>query len=133
MTTEELKATENQTIPNAKSVITVNYKAPYTSFGPQSPEIVFKYDYISGNYTYNCGNNKLSEKAINNILSFIRDKNNINLFFSLPNVQEGFHDNQEFLTIEYDGRKKSICQNCLSRKFEHPFSQSRYTIEGLNL
>lgn len=126
-------ASNIQTNQSTPDVITVICKAPYTSFGPQTPELCFKYDYASGNYTYDYGNSKLREETINRILSFLKDKNNISRFFSLPDIQDGFHDNQEFLTIEYGGRTKNISQNCLSRKFEHPFFQSQYTIEGLNM
>jgi len=108
--------------------IKIDYKAPYTSFGPQTPKFSFSYDYLTGNYEYQYGQRELSHEEIEKVIHFINDKSNIIHFFNLPNIQEGFHDSQEFLTMEYDGKTKTISQNIMNRIYNHPFNFTRFNI-----
>ncbi len=105
-------------------VIKIQYKAPYTSFGPQTPMLNIEFDYSTQKLT---GVN-LSKKTKSELISFLCNKQNIDSFFNLPDINEGFHDNKEFLTISYNGKTKTIAQNIMRRKYEHPFRSSRYEI-----
>lgn len=112
---------ESARIDHKTDIITIVYEAPYTSFGPQTPKLYFKYDYLSQKCEYQYGNAILGEDKLESIIHFISDKTNIRKFFNLPNIQEGFHDNQEFLTIEYAVKTKTISQDIMNPKYNHPF------------
>jgi hypothetical protein len=112
---------ESASIDHKTDIITIIYEAPYTSFGPQTPKLYFKYDYLSQKFEYQYGNAILGEDKLESIIHFISDKTNIRKFLNLPNIQEGFHDNQEFLTIDYGTKTKTISQSIMNPKYSHPF------------
>ena len=106
---------------NGDQIIKVIYTSPYTSFGPQTPELEFRFDYTTGKYSYIFGKRQLSEDRIQRIIRFLQDASNMKVFFQLD-LHEGFHDNQEFLQIEYKGKKNVISQNIFHRIYDHPFN-----------
>ncbi len=105
-----------------ENIIKVEYESPYNSFGPQTPIMSVTYDYSTGEFSYSYGGIKLSEERIQSILAFLKDKKNIDRFFSL-NLNSGFHDNQEFLTMTYTGKTHRISQMIMNRVYNHPFGR----------
>lgn len=106
---------------NHEDIITIEYNAPFNSFGSKTPTLSFQYDYNSGSCKYTFGDRKLSDKDISTIISFLNRKYNIERFFDMPETNEGVLDCGEFITISYMGRNKTISQNVTNRKYDHPF------------
>ncbi len=108
-----------------KDIINVEYESPYTSFGPQTPVLSITYDYSTGEFSYSFGDRTLPDEQIQAIIAFLKNKAKIAQFLRM-NLNEGFHSNQEFITISYDGHTNKISQSILSRRYEHPFHCTSY-------
>lgn len=70
----------------------------------------------------------MCQDDIKGIISFLEEISNIDIFFKLPEVNDGFHDSKEYLTIEYNGEKKTIAQNILNPRYAHPFNINKSII-----
>lgn len=115
-------------IKSLSGIIKVTFEPPCNSFASSKPELVFEYDYSTGKYSYSFGGSKLCQEDINRIISFLKNKSNIDSFFNFSEVNEGFGDSREYLTIEYNGEKKTIRQNIFDPKYNHPFNINTTTI-----